>query len=158
MNKKNGFNIMLFGFIMVLFMNLSCSEASKSENKGILLQIDREFSEMSIRNGMFNAFLHYIAEEGVILRDDSYPSRGRSELSTYYSVKSDTAFILRWDPLYEKISENGDMGYTFGVWFNTEKTTTKISQGTYVTVWQKQSDGSWKFVLDCGTQGLPGMD
>ena len=31
----------------------------------------------------------------------------------------------------------------------------KYTRGTYVTIWQKQTDGSWKFVLDTGTQGLP---
>jgi ketosteroid isomerase-like protein len=28
------------------------------------------------------------------------------------------------------------------------------SQGKYVTIWKKQADGSWKFVLDGGNEGI----
>jgi len=30
-----------------------------------------------------------------------------------------------------------------------------VEKGTYITIWQKQANGNWKFVLDTGTQGLP---
>ena len=53
-----------------------------------------------------------------------------------------------------KFLQSGDIGYTYGIHTNTEKATGKITKGTYITIWQKQSDGKWKFVLDTGTQGL----
>ena len=158
MKKKHGINIMFFVFIYVLFMNLSCSSVSKEEKEGILLKTDRDFSGMSVKEGMIEAFLFYIAEDGVILRDNSYPSKGRETLRQYYSGRSDTSFILSWDPVFEKISESGDLGYTYGIWTNTIRKTGEISRGTYLTIWQKQTEGSWKFVLDSGTQGLPAAD
>ena len=155
MGKKNGFNIMLFVFIMILFMNLSCNDPSESKSEGVLLKADRDFSDMSVKEGMFKAFLFFIADDGVILRNNSYPAKGKETLRQYYEGKSDTAFILSWDPVYEKVSGNGDVGYTYGIWTNTVKETGAVSKGTYATVWEKQKDGSWKFVLDLGTQGLP---
>jgi len=155
MKKKNGFNIMLFVFIINLILILSCSNNSKSPAAGILLQTDREFSTMSVTEGMFKAFLFYIADDGVILRDNSFPAKGKENLSTRFSGKTDTTFILSWEPLFEKISESGDLGYTYGLHTNTDKITGEIAKGTYITIWQKQQDGSWKFVLDTGTQGLP---
>jgi len=155
MKKKNGFNIMLFVFIINLILILSCSNNSKSPAAGILLQTDREFSTMSVTEGMFKAFLFYIADDGVILRDNSFPAKGKENLSTRFSGKTDTTFILSWEPLFEKISESGDLGYTYGLHTNTDKITGEITKGTYITIWQKQQDGSWKFVLDTGTQGLP---
>ncbi len=156
MGKKNGINILLFVFIMILFMNLSCSDASETKKDGILSETDRAFSEMSVKEGMFKAFLNYIADEGVILRDNSYPSKGKETLRQYYSGKSDTSFVLSWEPVFEKMSGSGELGYTYGIWTNRNKATGQASQGTYLTIWQKQSDGAWKFVLDSGTQGLPG--
>lgn len=156
MGKKNGINILLFVFIMILFMNLSCSDAPETKKEGILSETDRAFSEMSVKEGMFKAFLNYIADEGVILRDNSFPSKGRETLRQFYSGKSDTAFVLSWDPVFEKMSESGELGYTYGIWTNRNKATGQASQGTYITIWQKQPDGAWKFVLDTGTQGLPG--
>ena len=158
MKKKNGFNIMLFVFIINLILILSCSKKSKSTATGILLQTDREFSAMSVREGMFKAFLYYIADDGVILRDNSFPAKGKENLSTRFSGKTDTTFILSWKPLFEKLSESGDLGYTYGLHTNTDKITGEITKGTYITIWQKQQDGSWKFVLDTGTQGLPDVE
>jgi len=155
MKKKNGFNIMLFVFIIISFAIFSCAKNSKSPVTGILLQTDRDFSAMSAKEGMFKAFLFYIADDGVILRNNSYPSKGRGKLIEYYTGKADTGFVLTWEPMFEKIAESGDLGYTYGVHSGTDKATGKTAKGTYVTIWQKQADGTWKFVLDTGTQGLP---
>jgi len=155
MKKKNGFNIMLFVFIINLIFILSCSKNSKNPSTGILLQTDRDFSAMSVREGMFKAFLFYMAEDGVILRNNSFPAKGKENLSARFSGKTDTTFILSWEPQFEKISESGDLGYTYGIHTNTDKITGEITRGTYITIWQKQKDGTWKFVLDTGTQGLP---
>jgi ketosteroid isomerase-like protein len=155
MKKKNGVNIMLFVFIIILILILSCVKSIKNQQAGILIQTDREFSAMSVKAGMFKAFLFYIAQDGVILRDNSFPSKGKESLKERFAGKSDTSFILSWEPVYEKISECGDIGYTYGIHINTDKATGEKTRGTYITIWQKQSDGSWKFVLDTGTQGLP---
>ena len=136
-------------------MNLSCARDGENNFSGILLKTDKEFSDMSAREGTFTAFLAYIAEDGVILRDNSLPAKGRETLREYYSGKSDTSFTLVWEPLFEKISAGNDLGYTYGVWTNTVKQNGKVTKGTYATVWQKQNNGEWKFVLDLGTQGLP---
>jgi len=55
MKKKNGFNIMLFVFIINLNLILSCPKKTKSPAAGILLQTDLEFSAMSVREGMVNS-------------------------------------------------------------------------------------------------------
>ena len=154
MKKKNGINIMLFVFIINLIFILSCSENSKNPNSGVLMQTDRDFSAMSVSEGMFKAFLNYIAEDGVMLKNNSYPAKGKVALKERFTGKNDSGIILSWEPLYEKISESGELGYTYGIYTNTNKTTGELTKGSYVTIWLKQSDGSWKFVLDTGTQGL----
>jgi ketosteroid isomerase-like protein len=158
MKKKNGFNIMLFVFIINLIFILSCTKAVKNKPSGALIRADRDFSEMSVKDGMFSAFLFYIAEDGVILSDNSLPCKGKDALRERFAGRSDTSFVLSWEPLYENISESGDLGYTYGIHTTLEKATGQISRGTYLTVWQMQTDGSWKFVLDTGTQGLPDLN
>jgi len=96
-----------------------------------------------------------MAEDGVMLRNNSFPAKGRENLADRFSGKTDTTFVLIWEPLYEKISESGELGYTYGLHTNTDKVTGEVTKGTYVTIWLKQPDGSWRFVLDTGTQGLP---
>jgi ketosteroid isomerase-like protein len=157
MFKKNGVNIMLFVFIINLFLIISCGKNPGKRETGILLKTDRDFSTMSLKDGMFKAFIYYMADDGVILRDNSFPSTGKTNLEERFAGKSDTAFILTWEPLFEKLSESGELGYTYGIHTNTNRQTGEITRGTYITIWQKQADGSWKFVLDSGTQGLPEM-
>jgi ketosteroid isomerase-like protein len=157
MKKKNGFNIMLFVIISNLILNLSCTKAGKDNSTGELLKADSDFSELSAKDGMFSAFLFYIAEDGVILLDNSFPSKGKQALRDRFAGKSDTSFVLTWEPLYEKISASGEMGYTYGLHSRLDKATGNITKGTYITIWQKQTDGSWKFILDAGTQGLPDL-
>jgi ketosteroid isomerase-like protein len=155
MKKKNVFNIMLFVFIIILFFIISCIKSSKESTKGILLKTDIDFSAMSGEKGMYKAFLFYVANDGVMLRNNAFPLEGKESLSSLFSKSDDSGFILRWQPLFEKISQSCDLGYTYGIFSNTDKTTGKVSKGTYVTIWEKQHDGKWKFVLDTGTQGLP---
>jgi ketosteroid isomerase-like protein len=155
MKKKNGVNIMLFVIIIIFIPLISCSKSGKNEKEGHLMQTDRDFSAMSVKEGMFKAFLYYVDDDGVILRNNSFPTRGKKAITNYFADNSDSDFILSWEPLYEKISDNGDLGYTYGIYTNKDKITGKRSKGTYVTIWQKVAPGTWKFVLDTGTQGLP---
>lgn len=155
MKRKNGINLIFFVIIINFIMILSCTHKDNGYKSGTLMQADRDFSALSVKEGMFKAFLAYIADDGVILRDNSLPSKGRETLRQYYAGKCDTSFILSWDPVYEKMSESGELGYTIGIWTNRAKATGKISKGTYITIWLRQPDSSWKFVLDTGTQGLP---
>ncbi len=155
MRKKNGINIMFFAIIFNLIFILSCGGGDNNAKPGSLLETDRSFSDLSVREGMFSAFLFYIAEDGVILRDNSFPSKGKDALKQRFAGRSDTSFVLSWEPLFEKIATGGDLGYTYGLHSTLDKATGRISRGTYITVWERQKDGSWKFVLDTGTQGLP---
>ncbi len=154
MKIKNGVNIMLFAFIMIFIGILSCSRNSKNQASGLLLQTDRDFSAMSAKEGMNKAFLHYMADERVILRNNSYPDTEKKSFRDRFTGKNDSTFVLTREPLYEKIAGSGDLGYTYGIRTNTNKLTGEITKGTYVTIWQKQPDGTWKFVLDAGMQGL----
>jgi ketosteroid isomerase-like protein len=156
MRKKNGFNIMLFVLIINLFLAISCTKNSKNNTSGVLLKTDSDFSKMSEISGMHKAFLSYFADSGVMLRDNGYPLMSKDSLISLFSKGSDSTFALSWKPVYEKIAKSGDLGYTYGLYKRTIKSTGLVSRGTYVTIWEKQKDGKWKFVMDTGTEGLPG--
>lgn len=155
MKKKNVFNIMLFVFIAILFLIISCNKSGIAPDAGVLIKADRDFSAMSEKEGMHKAFLSFFADSGVMLRNNAYPLKGKGSLAELFAQSSDTSFVLIWEPLFEKIAGSGELGYTYGTFTSTMKATGEVERGTYVTVWEKQKDGNWKFVLDTGTQGLP---
>jgi hypothetical protein len=43
------------------------------------------------------------------------------------------------------------LGYTYGNY--QLKMDTLIEKGTYVSIWKKDENGHWKYVLDSGNQG-----
>jgi ketosteroid isomerase-like protein len=69
----------------------------------------------------------------------------------------DTTRTLTWVPTSAEVSESGDLGYTIGRWERTWRTKdgTRVFRGSYVTVWRKQRDGSWKVALDVGNPDPP---
>ena len=66
----------------------------------------------------------------------------------------DTTRTLTWRPVSAEASVRGDLGYTIGRWERTARTkdSTVVTHGSYVTIWRKQGDGTWKVVLDIGNQ------
>jgi ketosteroid isomerase-like protein len=59
-------------------------------------------------------------------------------------------FRLTWEPVKVEVSISGDLGYTFGNWELYDYQRGKIRYGNYITIWRKQKDGTWRWVLDGG--------
>ena len=144
-------------FILILTINIMACKTTNPPDSKVLEAIDIEFSNYSKQNGFQAAFLKYCAEEAVLLENNSFPIKGIQQIETKYTKNPDSN-LLTWKPLHATISASGDLGYTYGTWeytVLTGKSKGKKSVGCYVTIWQKQNDGSWKFILDSGTSGLP---
>jgi len=120
-----------------------------------LADTDRFFSAMSAEKGMNTAFLAMFDSAGVLLRADHQPIEGYNAIKALLTSEDDSTFILTWEPVFAKVSASGDMGYTYGTYEVTDKSTDSLtSEGTYSTIWQKKSDGKWKALLDTGNHGL----
>ena len=125
-----------------------------------LLDIDRAFSKASAEQGQANAFLEYMASEAVIYPMVGAPIKGKDDFSQIMSGASSGApeSRLEWEPQYADISLSGDLGYTLGSYKATVfqgEGDPLVRHGHYVTVWKKQSDGTWRFVFDGGNQAAP---
>jgi ketosteroid isomerase-like protein len=121
-----------------------------------LLEVDREFSDLSLKIGAPESFLTYIDDSCVLLRPNRNPVIGRKKIEELYSTP-DTSFTLSWKPLSADISGSGDLGYTYGIFtvsMDSPEGIKVTKEGTYVTIWKKDINGNWKFVLDTGNQGL----
>ncbi len=121
-----------------------------------IIQADLEFAKMASDSGIAQAFAFYAADSATILRRNSGPIIGREAIRALYGDAAGTA--LRWAPYYSDISASNDLGYTLGKSEFVYKDSTgaeKISYGLYVTIWKKQADGIWKYVLDTGVTVPP---
>ncbi len=121
-----------------------------------MMQTDREFSEMSIAEGMRAAFVHYADDSVVVYRDGRVPIKGIDELRESYPAPREQGGTLSWQPTFADIAQSSDLGYTLGEWTFTAVDTAGLEQqskGYYVTIWKKQPDGTWRFTFDSGVTG-----
>jgi len=142
-------------FLPLLLLMGSCDTKTKIIKKSLsadeILQADIAFSNMSRQVGMKKAFLEYIDNEGILLKPNHPPIAGADAIE-FLSGINDTSYTLTWKPSKAEIAGSDDLGFTFGIYeLKTKDTTLK---GTYVSIWKKQKDGGWKFVLDSGNEGI----
>lgn len=122
-------------------------------DKRELMDVDRAFSKMSEEKGMKNAFIEYIDSNGVLLKPGRMPIIGASAID-YLIQLNDTGFTLTWEPNNSDISSSGDLGYTFGIYALKPNISDTTIYGTYISIWKKEKNGKWKFVLDSGNEGI----
>ncbi len=140
--------------LCIFFFACGNKEIEKKNKIEKLMETDRQFSEMAVKNGYPEAFITYAADEVIIMNENSFPLMGKEEVVDHYTKRKGTKSVLTWYPTKGDIAESDDIGYTFGNWKLTAKDSSGkdlIFEGNYSTVWKKQTDGSWKYVLDCGS-------
>ncbi len=118
-----------------------------------LLKTDLAFSELSEQKGRNTAFTAYAADNATFLRPYSMPVTGKDTIISLFKAHPDTAYVLTWVPIRSDVSRSGDLGFTYGTYSLEIKNIGK-EEGTYCTVWKKDKDHKWKFVLDTGNEGL----
>jgi len=139
--------------IIVLFVFWGCGTAIDIEKEQEnLIQTDKDFSQASIEKGTAEAFKMYLTEDAIQLPTRSNPIIGRDAIFENMS-KSDSNYMLAWDPQAAVVAQSGDLGYTWGFFtmsWTDENGETKKSPGKYLNIWKKQADGSWKVAVDMG--------
>lgn len=135
----------------ILFLLIACNSQMDLNMNTELIKVDKAFSTMCVEEGMNYAFIHYVADDGVMLRPNSMPVVGKTNIESLFR-NDDKDIKFTWKPLYGEVAKSGELGYTYG----TYKIGVGESQqkGTYVSIWKKNTKGEWKFVLDSGNEGL----
>jgi ketosteroid isomerase-like protein len=115
-----------------------------------MVEAERAFARMSEEKGIRPSFMAFIAEEGILFRPKAV--KGKQWMIDHPLPPSDKRDLLSWGPSFADVARAGDMGYTFGPWqYKSDiRDDRPVAWGHFVTIWQKQADGSWKFAVDLG--------
>lgn len=148
---------LLFGILLLSLCSCSYFEKKKyaldDDEKMKMMDADRAFSKLSEAKGMKDAFLEYIDSNGVLLRPNHLPLLGADAID-FLVQSNDTSYSLKWEPRGGAVAKSGDLGYTYGIYALKPTDKDTLIYGNYVSIWKKQADGSWKFVLDSGNEGI----
>jgi ketosteroid isomerase-like protein len=141
-------------FVLALFVALFPAglraESALAEYKAQLLAADTAFCASAVKDGVLAAFLGVATPETKILSESG---KGFDAVKSGFKDLKPTA-TLTWKPSEANASMGGDLGYTWGRYqYRDVGADGKpvVETGTYVTIWRRQADGSWKVVLDGGS-------
>ena len=111
-----------------------------------LLGADSAFSALSATHGAKAAFISFAADQAILLGPGGTPmTHGRDAIGAAFAGFPADA-VLEWAPVAAEIAASGDLGCTVG-----EASITALhSYSKYLTIWQRQAGGAWKFVADGG--------
>ncbi|MFM9905446.1 MAG: YybH family protein [Pyrinomonadaceae bacterium] len=135
-------------FFIILGL-LSCVTAVAAQNKSdlqSLVDTEHSFADFAAAHDTKSAFLEFLAVDGVVFQPDKLNG------IAYWNARGPSKGLLSWAPNYADLSTNGMLGYTIGNWEYRPKgkDDTPIAFGDFITVWSRQADGKYKFVVDIG--------
>lgn len=142
--------------IIVVLILCSCNSAPDSDSielwKQEILQVEGDFATMAEKEGIKEAFLHFAAEDAVLMRSDKL-FIGKQKLAEHFesSPSPPESEKLSWKPDFVDVSASGDLAYTYGQFTYSYNDSTGASvehRGVFHTVWKRQADGTWRFVWD----------
>ncbi len=131
---------------MTAFQVLAQQETERTRNRRALVEMEGAFAKTAATKGTRAAFIEFLADDGIIFQPG--PVNGKK----YWTEREPRKNLLSWEPIFADVSMAGDLGYTTGPWeFRPNGPDDKpVAFGQYFTIWKRQSDGSWKAVLDRG--------
>ncbi|HLH38803.1 MAG TPA: SgcJ/EcaC family oxidoreductase [Bryobacteraceae bacterium] len=147
---------------VVLGIFTGCSETSADNHdadiqaiKDVETQWNKDFAAKD-----FNKLVAHYTDDAVFVMTGAPAASGIAAIQTAYKgVLADPNFSVKFASTRIEVAKSGDLAYSQGSYTGTgtDPATRKMvnDKGTYITVYKKQSDGSWKAVKDAVTSEVP---
>jgi len=115
-----------------------------------MIETEQAFSKTAEVKTTREAFMEFIADDGLLFRPAAV--NGKKWMNDHPVPPTEKKPLLAWQPAFAGMAKSGDLGFTTGPWeFKADiKDPKPAGYGHFVTLWKKQADGSWKFVIDLG--------
>jgi ketosteroid isomerase-like protein len=124
----------------------------KGKLKAELAAREDAFCAMAAEKGLLAAFSYFAAPDVAFI--DTDPRKFRGPEAVLQRIGPDTPGVrLTWSALFTDVSDDGTLGYNYGRYeFRGPGPDGKerVHSGFFLTIWKRQPDGSWKYVMDNG--------
>ena len=112
-----------------------------------LFEAERAFVQLAAEQGFRDSFHAYFADDGIAF--NPHPFRVRVALAGQPSTPPPMG--ADWAPVYGDIAATGDLGWNTGPLVFAGRDGKPDRHGMFFSVWKRQHDGSFKVVLDIGS-------
>lgn len=140
------------------FVALPASAAPDKEKlKKEVAAMEDAFCAMAQEKGLLAAFEKFAAPDVAFI--DTDPRKYRGLEAVRQRMGPDQPGVkLTWTASFTDVSDDGTMGYNYGR-FESRRPGPDgqevVRGGFFLTIWKRQPDGSWKYVMDTGAQDRP---
>ena len=125
--------------------------------KVALLERDREWSALASQGKDVERILSYWTDDAKVYPVGLPVVEGKQAIREFVtSSLSLPGFRIQWEPLEVVVAPTGDMGYTTGrnqMTMPDAAGNLQTEHGRYVTIWRRDSDGTWRCVIDMWNAG-----
>jgi len=119
--------------------------------------MEDQFSAMAQEKGVLAAFEHFAAPDVAFIDTDPRQFRGADAVRRRMgNFPANTK--LTWSAYFTDVSDDGTLGYNYGryeVRGPAPDGTERVSGGWFLSIWKKQPDGTWRYVMDTGVPDRP---
>lgn len=123
----------------------------------VLLDTDRAWAKLADTQASVDSVVAYWTPDARVILPGQGVVVGTDALRQMVAgTRTIPGFHITWTPDSAVVSPSGDFGYTYG----TNRVTTpdatgapRTTEGRYVTVWRKESDGQWRCAVDIHNEG-----
>ena len=128
----------------------------KEKLKAEVAAVEDAFSAMAKERGINAAFSHFAAPDVAFIDTDPRKFRGPAAVQECMGP-DEPGVSLSWSAHFTDISDDGTLGYNYGRYESRRsgKDGTEIIRGGwFLSIWKRQPDGAWKYVMDTGVPDL----
>jgi len=142
--------------ILIVLATMGCSQpkVDKKAEAEKIMQTSKEWSEVA-SSGNLEKTLSYWADNAVMISPGQPTLDGKAAIRKMVEESFNMpGFRISWQPQSVEISESGDMAYLIEnsqVSYKDSTGNTITHNNKAVSIWKKQTDGSWKNVVDIST-------
>lgn len=128
-------------------------ETLKAEVAGM----EDAFCAMAKERGIQAAFEHFAAPDVAFIDTDPRQYRGLAAVRRRMGPDH-PGTSLTWSALFTDVSDDGTLGYNYGRYefrapgAGGQET---VRTGFFLTIWKRQPDGTWRYVMDNGAPDRP---
>jgi ketosteroid isomerase-like protein len=143
--------------VLLAVINPAKAAVDKDKLKSEVAAMEDAFCSMAKEKGLLAAFQHFAALDVAFI--DTDPRKFRGPAAVQERMGPDQPGVsLTWSAYYTDVSDDGTLGYNYGryEYRRTGPAGKEIGRGGwFLTIWKRQPDGSWRYVMDNGAPDPP---
>lgn len=131
--------------------------AGKEALKAELTRMEDVFCAMAREKGILAAFEYFAAPDVAFV--DTDPRRFRGLAAVRERIGPDQPGVsVTWSAMFTDVSDDGTLGYNWGRYewrLPGADGKERVRSGFFLTIWKRQPDGTWRYVMDNGAPDRP---